>query len=356
MDSDKESIKLVLSTDSKKSKKSTISSRKKIDELSEDISISQLEMMANKKKLIKKNELSMSELNSIKKEVSEHKLQSSSELSSISSKSMSEEKKKKKARIVNKENNNDDIRREKSEFLYKLNKMNVKGKWSSLNLDMNNSLDEIKNECARVRNEIQTEKTVGFYKRMLLLGVQGIEMVNNKFDPLGIDLDGWSEAMGYNLENQEYDETITELYEKYKGTGSMSPELKLIFMIISSAAMFTVSKKISTMDAGSAFANVLGNFVGGVPQQNSIPNPNELKNMRMEATETTEDQGPSKMQGPIGDDIDINNILKQMQKSNEKNTNANDEQNTSDDVFKSIPMNTKRRRGRPKKTNVNKMV
>ena len=108
---------------------------------------------------------------------------------------------------------------------------------------MNNSLDEIRNEHERVRNEIQTERSVAFFKRMLLLGVQGIEMLNNRFDPLGVDLDGWSGAMGYSMENQEYDEVMAELYEKYKGRGQMSPEMKLIFMIISSATMFTISKK-----------------------------------------------------------------------------------------------------------------
>ena len=85
-------------------------------------------------------------------------------------------------------------------------------------LKLKQFIDEIKNEYERVRNEIQTERSVAFFKRMLLLGVQGIEMMNTKFDPLGVDLDGWSEAMGYSLENQEYDEVMAELYEKYNNS------------------------------------------------------------------------------------------------------------------------------------------
>jgi hypothetical protein len=63
----------------------------------------------------------------------------------------------------------------------KFNKLNIKGKWSSLHLDMNCTLDEIRNEFERVRNEISNERSVAFFKRMLLLGVQGIEMMNIQF-------------------------------------------------------------------------------------------------------------------------------------------------------------------------------
>ena len=113
---------------------------------------------------------------------------------------------------------------------------------------MDCSLEEIKNEFDRVTNAIKVDRSVRFMKKMLLLGVQGVEMLNNKFDPVGVDLDGWSEAMGYSMENEEYDEVMAELCEKYKGRGQMSPELRLVFMIVSSATMFTISKKISKLE------------------------------------------------------------------------------------------------------------
>ena len=135
---------------------------------------------------------------------------------------------------------------------------------------MNCSLEEIKNEFDRVNNAIKVDRSVRFYKKMLLLGVQGVEMLNNKFDPLGIDLDGWSEAMTYNMDNQDYDEVMAELYEKYKSVGNMSPEMKLIFMIISSAAFFTISKKITKMDSQNGIMSFLGNFMPSAP---SVPAP-----------------------------------------------------------------------------------
>jgi hypothetical protein len=402
---DKKSISSIKSTkkSSLGSKKSSKKVSNKIDIESDDISLTQLELLANKKKLNAPDQVSIIEKkDSSIEEVKRPKVSvktSSSSVSSSSSSSDSTKHKLRKEKVVQRENRNDSIRKEKSEFLCKFNKINVKGKWSSLKLDMNCSLDEIRNEYERVRNEIQTERSVGFFKRMLLLGVQGIEMMNNRFDPLGVDLDGWSEAMGYSMENQEYDEVMAELYEKYKGRGQMSPEVKLIFMIISSATMFTISKKITKMDSSNAFASLIGNLVGknngnqATPpnqytqeysqnqqynqqqynqhqqqynqhqqqynqhqqqyNQQYIPNPSELNNYRKDViTETTDDIMPSKMKDPgnIQDDIDLNNILKTM-KERKREKERQEITETSDDILKSIQMNQKRGRGRPRKAN-----
>ena len=392
---EKDSISSIKST-RKSSAVSKKSSKIKLDIESEDISLSQLELMANKKKLNKPDEISIVsknesteqniKLDNIQK-ISTKIRSTTTSSSSSSSSSDSTKKKLRKERAIEKENRDDSIRKEKSELLFKFNKLNVKEKWSSLRLDMNSSLDSIRNEYERVRNEIQTERSVAFFKRMLLLGVQGIEMMNTRFDPLGVDLDGWSEAMGYSMENQEYDEVMAELYEKYKGRGQMSPEMKLIFMIISSATMFTISKKITKMDSSNPFASLIGNLVGkSAPQppqqyqqqqyqqqqyqqqqyqqqypqqyqqqyqQPYIPNPADLADRRRDMiTETTDDVLPSKMKDPenFQDEIDLDNILKTM-KDRKREKKRQEATETSDDILKSIPMTQKRGRGRPKKTN-----
>jgi hypothetical protein len=59
----------------------------------------------------------------------------------------------------------------------------------------------------------------------------------------------------------------------------MSPEVKLILMIVGSGFMFTASKKIAKMDTSSMFSNILGNFMNKqapsppqqVPQQPQFP-------------------------------------------------------------------------------------
>jgi hypothetical protein len=344
---------------------------------SEDISMSQLEMMANKKKLNKKSSENPPTIVSIKEKAVTKGKPSTRSDTTTNSLTKSKEKVKRKEVKVSRENKDDLVRKEKSELLYKFSKLNLRGKWSSLNLDMNCTLEEIKNEVERVRNEIQTERSVGFYKRMLLLGVQGIEMMNTKFDPLGVDLDGWSEAMGYSMENQEYDEVMAELYEKYKGSGQMSPEMKLVFMIISSATMFTITKRITKLDTSNAFASFLGNMGVKTPQpeQQQQPPPiirqppqppqNSFQYMQQQQqpqhqhqqyqqpnnrSDTTDDDLPSKLKGP--DDVDIENILKTMNERKREKVLENVKTETSDDegLFKNIPLNTpKKGRGRPRK-------
>ncbi len=373
---------------------------------SEDISVSQLELMANKKKLNKKSsEISVSQLSdneSVPRKTRTRGKTTSEVTIQDSSSSFSHVKTKTRAKTAEYENRNDQIRREKSEFLYKLNKLNVKGKWSSLHLDMNNSLDEIKNEYERVKNEIQTERSVEFCKRMLLLGVQGIEMMNSKFDPVGVDLDGWSEAMGYSMENQEYDEVLAELYEKYKGRGTMSPEVKLIFMIISSATMFTVTKRLTMVDSNNMFKNFIGSMMNNQNQsqppqfqappqfqqqqfnqqqfsqsaheyqqpktqqqfykpqarqrsQNFGPMPhnaNNMVNMDNHSESTVEDITPSKMKSPDVDTIDIDNILKTMNERKREKERIQEqelfEKSDTSDILKNIAFNGKKKgRGRP---------
>lgn len=378
------------------SKKSTRSNRSKKDLDSVEISLSQLEMMANKKKLNKKGtEISVSEIVSERLdhgnghnaniEPSRPRTRTRDSFSSVSSSSESMDKVKRRQKVVSRENKDEDIIRQKCEYLYKLEKIYSRPNMKGLRMDMSNTLEEIKGEYYKITNDMKTERSVAFFKRMLLLGVQGIEMLNTKFDPLGVDLDGWSEAMGYSLENQEYDEVLAELYEKYKGAGQMSPEMKLIFMIISSATMFTISKKITKMDPASMLKNLMGNVgqtQSSVPQyqqqvnlpppqqhfqQTYIPTPQHLNHShatyRSERTETIDDMGPSKLRAPSGihnmdDNIDINNILKTMNdRKREKDKDLEKLLDTdSSDVFKSIPLNMNKKggkaRGRPKKNTV----
>jgi hypothetical protein len=347
---------------------------KEID--SDEISISQLEMMANKKKLNKKSEeISVSEMmeseksnNSSKTKGKSKKEKSYSAESSSLSESLHEYREKEKKRTVKRENNDEYTRKQKSEYLYKFNKLNANGKWSSLRLDMSNSLEEIQNEYTRIHSEIQNERSVAFLKRMMLLGVQGIEMMNTKFDPLGMDLDGWSEAMGYSMENMEYDEVLSELYEKYKGRGQMSPEVKLIFMIISSATMFTVSKKIAKMDSTNMLKSLLGNVVSqqqSKPQQTQQPQQYyqpPRQEYSEDETDTEDDVQPSKFQRPVidnEDQINIQNILKTMNERNRQQLgdDKNSENENTEDIIRNIPITSQKRgRGRPKKSiSVNRM-
>jgi hypothetical protein len=65
--------------------------------------------------------------------------------------------------------------------------------------------------------------------------INGIEFLNNRFDPFDVKLDGWGEQINENI--TDYDEIFGELHDKYKSKASMSPELKLLFQLGGSAMM-----------------------------------------------------------------------------------------------------------------------
>jgi len=199
VNTEKEVDKLSITTKSKKKGGST----KVYESESENLSISDLDLIANKRKLAKKSSDTESELTK-----------------KSSNKSKSSVKVERKSRSGASENENPQIRREKSDYLYKLEKLNATGKFGSFRFDMNTPLSEIRNEYDRIKNSLENERSVKFLQRMMLLMIQGVEMLNTKFDPLGIDLDGWGESMAYSLETQEYDEVLSELYEKYKSVGN----------------------------------------------------------------------------------------------------------------------------------------
>jgi len=112
---------------------------------------------------------------------------------------------------------------------------------------------------------------VKFCKHGLVMGIKGVEMLNNAYDPVGVDLDGWSEAMSYNMATTEYDEVLSELCEKYKGAGSMSPEVKLLVMIVMSGAMFSFSKK------AAKDPNTLSNLMGSFMKKSPAPPPPQAR-------------------------------------------------------------------------------
>jgi hypothetical protein len=124
--------------------------------------------------------------------------------------------------------------------------------------------------------------------------VTGLEMMNEKFNPLDWKLDGWSESVHENVE--DFDEVFEELYDKYKGKGNMPPEARLLFMLAGSGFMFHMSNsffraKAPSMDdifaqnpalraqfaqaaaqsAGPGFGNFMGMAMGGGAQQQQQP-------------------------------------------------------------------------------------
>lgn len=124
----------------------------------------------------------------------------------------------------------------KREILYQFERMERKGTQLPKKFTMASNLDEMKLELDRLKRDREIDQSVKFQRKVLMTVVTGMELLNNKFDPVGARLDGWSESINDNID--DYDDVFEELHDKYKGKAKMAPELKLMFMLGGSAFMF----------------------------------------------------------------------------------------------------------------------
>ena len=172
------------------------------------------------------------------------------------------------------------IDKEKNSLLTRMQRMSAKG-MGGQRMTMANSLEEIKAEYGRVVDTRNLEASIKFQRNALMTFATGAEFLNKRFDPFDINLDGWSESVHENAD--DYDEIFEELYDKYKDSGKMPPEVRLVMTLGVSAAMFHVTNtyfksKMPGMDdilrnnpelmrqfasaAASQVSPGFGNFVG----------------------------------------------------------------------------------------------
>lgn len=130
-------------------------------------------------------------------------------------------------------------RKEKSDLINKLNRLESKGFTISRKYTMDNSLEEIKQEFERLTDARGLETSIKFQRQIMMGLVTGLELLNDKVNPFDFQLKGWSESVHENLD--DFDEVFEELYDKYKGKGNMPPEARLMFMLGGSGFMFHMS-------------------------------------------------------------------------------------------------------------------
>jgi Family of unknown function (DUF5767) len=130
----------------------------------------------------------------------------------------------------------EEILNAKREILYQFERLERKGMQLPKKFTMASNLEEMKLELDRLRRDRDVDQSVKFQRKVMMTVVTGMELMNNKFDPVGARLDGWSESINDNID--DYDEVFEELHDKYKGKAKMAPEFKLMFMLGGSAFMF----------------------------------------------------------------------------------------------------------------------
>jgi hypothetical protein len=207
--------------------------------------------------------------------------------------------------------NSQDIKNEKIDLLYKFRKLEGQGIKTTMNYNMNSHLDDMRNEYIKLKKQREIDNSIKFQRKVMMAAITGLEFLNNKFDPLSIHLDGWSESVSENI--YDYDEVFEELYEKYGGTTEVAPEIKLLMLLGGSAFMFHLTNTMfkTTMpgmgdimkdnpELMKQFASAaMGNVMGSQPNQQ----PNQKPQMQQDMV------GPDNIDEIINDmNLQPNNI------------------------------------------------
>lgn len=179
----------------------------------------------------------------------------------------------------------EDIQKLKFDLLCKLERLRAKGIKFSRQFSMSSDYNEMKYEYDRLVHERKLDNSIKMSRNMLITFVSGIEYLNNKFDPFDLKLDNWSSQMNDNI--NDYDDVFEELYEKYKESANMAPEMRLMFMVGGSAFMYHLNQTM---------------FKGLAPSAQDVfnQNPDLLRQFNDAAMRQTGGNGFANMMGMMG--------------------------------------------------------
>lgn len=211
--------------------------------------------------------------------------------------------------------NPQDERKEKAELLYQFERMEKKGQKIPRRFTMESDLDDMKNEFERLKRDKEVDVSVNFQRKMLVAAVTGIEFLNNRFDPMDVKLDGWSESVNESI--GDYDDIFEELHDKYKSKSKMAPELRLLMTLAGSGFMFHLT---STM-----FKTNLPGFDQVMKQ-----NPDLMKQFASATANTMSQNDKTGMAGMFG------NMFSGGQSKQSPETNTMKGPSNLDDILKSI--------------------
>jgi hypothetical protein len=136
----------------------------------------------------------------------------------------------------------EDVQKAKFDLLCKFERLRDKGVKIPKVFSMSSDYDEMKYEYDRLIHQRKMANSVKMQRQMLVTFCSGMTFLNDKFDPIGLKLEGFDEHVNDNV--GDYDDIFEELYEKYKESANMAPELKLLMTLGGSAFMYHLSNSV----------------------------------------------------------------------------------------------------------------
>ena len=136
-----------------------------------------------------------------------------------------------------------EIHQKKVDLLYKFADLRSKGIKMSKQYSLESDLDDMEYEYEKLNRQKKIQNSIVLQQNLLISGISFIEMMNDKYDPFGLRLKGWSENVHDNID--QFNGVFEELYNKYKTSIEAPPEIKLVGMLAGSACMYHLSQSLS---------------------------------------------------------------------------------------------------------------
>lgn len=132
------------------------------------------------------------------------------------------------------------IQTEKAYYLSEIDRLDKLGQPMLRRLGMESSLDEISNEYFRMKQKYDSQVGIKLCRQFLVCGVSLLEAADNNYNIVG-DLDGFGNHTQQNIET--YDDVFVDLYNKYKDSMKVSPEIKFVMTFGMSLGAFKMNKQ-----------------------------------------------------------------------------------------------------------------
>ncbi|RKO94576.1 hypothetical protein BDK51DRAFT_26861 [Blyttiomyces helicus] len=123
-----------------------------------------------------------------------------------------------------------------------LPKHNKGFKYSNRKYTIDDDVDEIRDAVENVTRKKRTEEGIVFYTDMTMILVACITMFNSAFNPMDIDLEAWKTNINYDLKIGKYDDPFEALVDKYSGTSTFAPELRILGMMGTNLVMTVMAQ------------------------------------------------------------------------------------------------------------------
>ena len=231
----------------------------------------------------------------------------------------------------------EDVIKEKRTLLFKLKRYERKGYKLSRVYSLHSSIEDLRSEYESIRREANLEQGVKVSKNLLISACSLLEYCNNRFDPMDVVLDGWSEEVHEDVEDGTYDEVLEELYYKYYDKVALGPEIKLLTMLGGSAIKFHMTQtllKTMVPDAETLLkqnpnlkndiANLVNKNVPGIGDLNSNIN-NMMMNDQVTGLGGRGQNNLGLPRQPMRGPSDVDQILRDIEKDADTQSNASSE-------------------------------